>query len=127
MHRFFLIAAALAAGTGVILGAFGAHGLRPVLTEAELAIYRTGVEYQIWHALGIGMTGILAALYPAHRLLRWAGALMLCGILLFSGSLYLLSLTGQRWLGMITPLGGVAFVAAWLALTVFAMRLPRRD
>ncbi len=125
MHRFFLFFAALGAFIGVGLGAFGAHGLRQVLTEAQMATYRTGVEYQMWHSLGMGLIGMLAERFPGQRLLHWAGGLMLGGIALFSGSLYLLSLTGQRWLGMVTPFGGMAFIAAWLLLAIAALRLPR--
>lgn len=125
MHRILLTAAALAACAGVALGAFGAHGLKQVLTEAQMAIYRTGVEYQMWHALGLGLIGTLEERFPGGRLLRWAGGLMLGGIMVFSGSLYLLSLTGARGWGMITPLGGTAFIAAWLTFAIAAYRLPR--
>jgi uncharacterized membrane protein YgdD (TMEM256/DUF423 family) len=90
-----------------------------------MAIYRTGVEYQMWHSLGLGLIGMLAERFPGHRLPRLAGGLMLGGIVLFSGSLYLLSLTGARWLGMVTPFGGAAFLAAWLTLAVAALRLPK--
>jgi uncharacterized membrane protein YgdD (TMEM256/DUF423 family) len=126
MHRPFLFLAALSALFGVGLGAFGAHGLRHVLIEPQMAIYRTGVDYQMWHALGLGLIGVLTERFPHIRPLRWAGWLMLGGIVLFSGSLYLLSLTGARWLGMITPLGGMAFLAAWLLLAVAVLKLPPR-
>jgi uncharacterized membrane protein YgdD (TMEM256/DUF423 family) len=125
MSRRFLLLAALGALLAVALGAFGAHGLRHVLGERELANYQTGVHYQMWHALGLGLIGLLARQYPASRLLAAAGWSMAGGIVAFSGSLYLLSLTGQRWLGMITPLGGTAFLAGWLLLAVAAARLPR--
>jgi uncharacterized membrane protein YgdD (TMEM256/DUF423 family) len=125
MHRPFLFLAALSALFGVGLGAFGAHGLRDVLTEPQLATYRTGVDYQMWHALGLGLIGVLTERFPRLRPLRWAGWLMFGGVVLFSGSLYLLSLTGARWLGMITPFGGTAFIAAWLLLAVTALKLPR--
>ncbi|BBL76209.1 DUF423 domain-containing protein [Methylomagnum ishizawai] len=122
MHRSFLFYAAAAAGLGVALGAFGAHGLKSTLTEAQMATYRTAVDYQMWHALGLGLVGLWAERHPGLKLLRWAGGLMLAGILLFSGSLYLLSLGGGRWLGLITPFGGTAFLAAWLALAIAALR-----
>jgi uncharacterized membrane protein YgdD (TMEM256/DUF423 family) len=125
MHRHFLFIAAVAAFLAVGLGAFGAHGLRSLLTEAQMAIYRTGVEYHMWHALGLGLIGVLAERFPGQRLLAWAGWMMLGGILLFSGSLYLLCLTGATWLGMITPFGGTAFLAAWLLLAGAALRLGR--
>jgi uncharacterized membrane protein YgdD (TMEM256/DUF423 family) len=124
MHRPFLLFAALSACLGVALGAFGAHGLRQTLTEAQMATYRTAVDYQMWHALGLGLIGALDDRYPGQPLLRRAGWLMLAGILLFSGSLYLLSLSGARWLGMVTPLGGTAFLAAWSMLAFFAFKLP---
>lgn len=124
MHRHFLFAAALCAGLGVGLGAFGAHGLRGILDEAHLATYRTGVDYQMWHALGLGLIGVLAERFPGCKPLRWAGGLMLGGIAVFSGSLYLLSLTGSRWLGMVTPFGGMALLAAWAVLAWAALRLP---
>ncbi len=125
MHRPFLLFAALGACCGVALGAFGAHGLRHALTEAQMATYRTAVDYQMWHSLGLGLIGALDGRCPGQLLLRWAGWLMLVGILLFSGSLYLLSLSGIRWLGMVTPFGGVAFLAAWSMLAFFAFKLPR--
>ena len=120
MNKTFLILAALAALFAVAFGAFGAHGLKGRLTEADLAIYRTAVDYHMWHALGLGLIGLLRERYPETALLRWAGGLMFAGILLFSGSLYALSLSGWRWLGMITPFGGLAFMAGW-GLTALAL------
>lgn len=122
----FLFLAASAALLAVGMGAFGAHALRSHLDEAALAIYRTGVEYQMWHALGLGLIGILLERHPGNRQLLWAGWLMLGGIVLFSGSLYLLSLTKLRWVGIITPFGGVAFIAGWLLLAVAARRQVTR-
>jgi uncharacterized membrane protein YgdD (TMEM256/DUF423 family) len=121
-HRSFLFLAALCALLAVAAGAFGAHGLRGVLDEYRMGIYRTGVEYQMWHALGLGLVAVLAGQWPAARLLPVAGWLMFVGIVLFSGSLYLLAFTGARWLGMITPFGGTAFLGAWLLLAVTALR-----
>lgn len=126
IDRLFLLLAALFAATGVALGAFGAHALAGTLTEAQLGVYRTAVSYHLWHALGIGMTGLAVRLYGDSRPLKIAGWLMSAGILLFSGSLYLLTLTGYRWLGAITPLGGTAFIAAWLALGWFAIQPESR-
>lgn len=121
MHsRTLLISAALAGLLAVALGAFGAHGLKGHLGEADLTLYRTAVDYHMWHALGLGWIGLLAERRPGSRLLTWAGGLMLGGIAVFSGSLYLLSVSGLRWLGMVTPLGGLAFMAAWL-LTALAL------
>ena len=114
------IAAALAALSAVALGAFGAHGLKDQLNDADMAIYRTAVDYHMWHALGLGLIGLLAERYPGSRCLAWAGGLMLAGIVIFSGSLYLLSISGLRWLGLITPIGGLSFMAAW-ALTAWGV------
>ena len=122
MHRWFLVMSSLAAFFAVGLGAFGAHGLRGRLDEHMMAVYQTGVQYHFWHALGLGSVAILVKFYPHSALLRWAGWLMFAGILIFSGSLYLLSISGIGWLGMITPLGGMAFLMSWLMLAVFAFR-----
>lgn len=126
MSRTFLILAALAALLAVAFGAFGAHGLKGRLDEPAMAVYRTAVDYHMWHALGLGLTGLLLDRHPASSLLRWAGWLMVGGILLFSGSLYALSLSSLRWLGMITPLGGLSFMAAWGLVALALWRLDRR-
>lgn len=126
MSRTFLILAALAAFLAVAFGAFGAHGLKGQLDETAMAVYRTAVDYHMWHALGLGLVGLLLDRYPAASLLRWAGWLMSGGILLFSGSLYALSLLGLRWLGMITPLGGLSFMAAWGLVALALWRLDRQ-
>jgi uncharacterized membrane protein YgdD (TMEM256/DUF423 family) len=118
--RTFLLLGAVACLLAVALGAFGAHALRGKLTADMLAMYQTAVQYHFWHALGLVAIGLVAFHLPASVPLRWAGWLMLAGILLFSGSLYLLATTGLRWLGAVTPLGGVAFIAGW-ALLAFAV------
>ncbi len=123
MYRRFLMIAALSAFTAVGFGAFGAHGLKARLDEHMLAVYQTGVQYHFWHALGLGLIATLARFHPASTLLRWAGILMFGGILVFSGSLYALAMSGVAWLGAITPFGGTAFLAAWLLVAVFAFRL----
>jgi uncharacterized membrane protein YgdD (TMEM256/DUF423 family) len=123
--RFFLIAGALSAALAVVLGAFGAHGLRGRLPADLLAIYQTGCQYHVYHALGMLAVGLLGLHLPARTALRASGWLMLAGTVLFSGSLYLLAITGQRWLGAITPLGGVAFIGAWLLLAWAARDLLR--
>ncbi|MDD5036203.1 MAG: DUF423 domain-containing protein [Methylococcaceae bacterium] len=122
MHKRFLIFSTWAAGLAVVLGAFGAHGLRGSLDEHMMEVYKTGVHYHFLHALGLGLVAVLAKQYPHSALLSGAGWSMLAGIVVFSGSLYALSLSGLKWLGMITPLGGLAFIAAWLLLAVFAYR-----
>ncbi|MCW5622836.1 MAG: DUF423 domain-containing protein [Burkholderiales bacterium] len=120
--KCFLVLGALAAMFAVVFGAFGAHGLRGRLTPDLLAIYHTAVQYHFWHALGLLAVGLALPHLPGSLLLRWAGWLMLAGIVVFSGSLYLLAVSGLRWLGAITPFGGVAFIAAW---ALFAWGLLR--
>ena len=88
-----------------------------------LAVYQTGVQYHFYHALGLLIIGIAASHLPASASLKWSARLMLAGIVLFSGSLYLLAVTDIRWLGMITPLGGMAFIIAWLLLAKAALNL----
>jgi len=111
--KTFLVAGAAAALLAVALGAFGAHALKERLPPEMLAVWRTGIEYHVFHALGLLAVGVAAIHLPDSALLRWSGWLMLAGIVLFSGSLYALALTGERWLGAITPAGGLAFIAAW--------------
>ncbi len=125
MARLFLIAGALSATLAVMLGAFGAHALRGRLPADLLAIYQTASQYHVYHALGLLAVGLLSLHLPTSGALRWSGWLMLLGTALFSGSLYLLAITGQRWLGAITPLGGSAWIAAWL-LFVWAARAVTR-
>jgi uncharacterized membrane protein YgdD (TMEM256/DUF423 family) len=106
------------------MGAFGAHALRAALTPDMMVVYHTAVNYHMWHALGLGLVAVSSLNDPQSLLLRWAGWLMCVGIVLFSGSLYALSISGIKWLGAITPLGGSAFLIAWLLLAIFAFRLP---
>ena len=106
----------------VALGAFGAHALKKTLAPELMAVYETAVNYHFYHALGLLAVGLLALHLPESGTLRSAGFLMVVGLLLFSGSLYALSLSGLRWLGAITPAGGVAFLAAWLLLAVAVVR-----
>ena len=120
MSRPFVLLAALSGFTGVALGAFAAHGLRGRLSPEYLAVFQTGVLYQLIHAVALLGVGVLA-LHWRSRLLGAAGSLFALGILLFSGSLYLLTLSGLR-VGMVTPLGGVCFLAGWLCLALAAWR-----
>lgn len=122
MKSVFLLLGALSALLGVGMGAFGAHGLKTLLSPQMLAVYKTAVDYQMWHALGLGLIAVLQLHHPEEKLLRLAGWLMFSGILLFSGSLYLLAILNTRWLGMITPFGGLAFLFAWLLIVLFAAR-----
>ncbi|MFS2197475.1 DUF423 domain-containing protein [Pseudomonas sp. Pseusp3] len=122
MLRGFLMLAAFFGFTGVGLGAFAAHGLKSRLTPEYLTIFHTGVTYQLVHTLALLGVALLATQVPG-RLLTWAGASFAIGILLFSGSLYVLTLTGVSKLGIVTPFGGLAFLAGWLCLGLAAWRL----
>jgi len=121
MERTFFGLGAFLALVGVALGAFGAHGLRGTLSPADLATFDTGVRYQMYHALGL-----LAAAGAATRwtspAISAAGWLFVVGVVLFSGSLYVLVLTGQRGWGAVTPLGGLCFLVGWAALAWAALR-----
>jgi uncharacterized membrane protein YgdD (TMEM256/DUF423 family) len=116
MAKHYLMAAALSGFIAVALGAFGAHGLKQRLSADLLAVYQTGVQYHFYHTFALLAVGLLMLHMPANASLRWSGILFIAGIVIFSGSLYVLGLTGVKWLGAITPLGGVAFLVAWLLL-----------
>ena len=120
--KLFVALGALLAATAVAAGAFGAHALKAKLAPDLLAVYRTAVEYHFYHALGLVLVGGVAARLPESSLVAASGWTMLGGIALFSESLYALSTTGTRWLGAITPLGGVAFIVAWLLLAAATLR-----
>ena len=122
MLRSFLMPAAFFGFTGVALGAFAAHGLKNRLSAEYLAIFHTGVTYQLVHALALFGVALLAAHIPG-RLVSWVGISFAVGILLFSGSLYALTLTGISKLGIITPFGGLAFLLGWFFLGLTAWRL----
>ena len=118
MRRLFFFFGGLFGSLGVILGAFGAHTLKARLTPELLAVFETGVRYQVYHALALLFVALVAEKRPADRLLTAGGWLLVVGTLLFSGSLYVLALGGVRWLGAITPVGGTAFIIGWFCLTV---------
>ena len=101
--------------SGVMIGAFGAHGLKALLTADQLAIYHTGVDYQFVHALALLLLGALAQ-HQTPKAWQLAATLFIAGVFIFSGSLYLLVLTDTSWLGVITPIGGMSFIAGWAAL-----------
>ena len=122
MHPVFLLLSAVSALLAVTMGAFGAHALKAVLSIEMLAVYKTAVTYQMWHALGLGIIALLRQQNPDERIIIYAGWLMFAGIILFSGSLYILSLSGVKWLGMIAPLGGLCFLSAWLLVSLFAYK-----
>ncbi|KDD13345.1 DUF423 domain-containing protein [Bordetella bronchiseptica] len=121
--RQLIVLAALNIMVAVGAGAFGAHGLRRVVDPTLLAIWHTGVLYHLIHALGLFVVALLGARFGSP-LLSTAGLVMFIGILLFCGSLYVLVLTGTRWLGAVTPLGGVAFLVAWAMVAWAAWRAP---
>lgn len=122
MARVFLLLAALSGLTGVALGAFAAHGLRARLPEGMLAVFQTGVQYQLWHTAALIGVGLLLLRQPESVLFKASGGLFVLGTLLFSGSLYLMTLAGLR-LGVVTPMGGVCFMLGWLCFGVGALRV----
>lgn len=115
--KLFIILGAVNAFIAVALGAFGAHGLEGKISDKYLATWQTGVQYQMFHAGGLIALGILAGKIPAS-MINWSGWLMFAGIILFSGSLYILSVTGIKILGAVTPLGGVAFLVSWALMAI---------
>lgn len=121
MTSGWFAAGAVLAGAGVALGAFGAHGLKSKVTADLLAVFETGVRYQIYHALALMAVSWATTRWPGSWV-NASGWLFLVGILLFSGSLYVMTFTGQRWLGAVTPLGGLCFILGWVALALGALR-----
>jgi uncharacterized membrane protein YgdD (TMEM256/DUF423 family) len=127
MHKTFLILGSLFAGLGVVLGAFGAHGLKKIAGPETVATFQTGVQYQMYHAFALLLVGILYERFSGS-LLTWAGGLFVGGIVLFSGSLYLLAAlkasdkVGLGGVGIITPIGGLLFVAAWVLVVVALLK-----
>lgn len=121
MERTFLALGALSAGLAVVAGAFGAHGLRGRLSPDMMAVFETAARYHMYHALGLLAVAVVAGRLMARGAVL-AGWLFVAGTLLFSGSLYLLALGGPRWLGAVTPLGGLCFIVGWLALAWSALR-----
>jgi uncharacterized membrane protein YgdD (TMEM256/DUF423 family) len=117
MSNLFIGLGALSAFISVAAGAFGAHALKQVLDTDMLAVYHTAVDYQFFHSIGLIAVGTLHKTSPRH-IHSAAAWTMLAGIIIFSGSLYVLSITGIKWLGMITPIGGISFLAAWLILAL---------
>ncbi len=120
MHKTFLRTAAITGAMAVALGAFGAHGLRKILDAELLPVFETGVRYQFYHVFALLAAAILYKEYPGKRM-QWAGNFFIGGMILFSGSLYLLcyvkhSQLSLNWVGAITPFGGAAFIAGWLLL-----------
>jgi len=121
MGAGWFVTGAIAAGLAVVLGAFGAHGLRSRVEPELLVIFETGVRYHMYHALALLAVGFAASRWSSP-LVGLSGWLFVAGMLIFSGSLYLMTFTGARWLGAITPIGGLAFILGWVALAVGVLR-----
>ncbi len=121
-ERGFFLLGALSAGLGVGLGAFAAHGLRGRLSADMLNVFETGVRYQMYHALALCAVAWASARWPGSGASA-AGWCFVAGTIVFSGSLYALSVSGQRWLGAVTPFGGLAFIAGWLLLVIHVWRV----
>jgi len=117
MDRLFFLIGAVSAFVGVAAGAFGAHGLKDRLSADMLAVFEVGARYQMYHAFALIAAAWAVSRWPG-ALATTSGWLFVAGTIVFSGSLYLLSLTGQRWLGAVTPIGGLAFLAGWLCLAM---------
>jgi uncharacterized membrane protein YgdD (TMEM256/DUF423 family) len=123
MHKRFLQIAAILTAITIAMGAFGAHKLKTMVSETAVNTFETGVRYQFYHAFGLFIVGILYKEY-SNKYLRWAGWLFIAGILLFSGSLYILTYkaaavsNGFNWAGPVTPFGGLLFIAGWLSLAI---------
>ena len=125
MSKLYLLLAAVLGGSGVILGAFGAHGLRDKVADNLLEAYKTGVHYQLVHALALIGVAVLIQQWGERTALAVCGALFFVGVLFFSGSLYGLTFGGPRWLGPVTPLGGLLMIGGWVALFVAALNLSK--
>jgi uncharacterized membrane protein YgdD (TMEM256/DUF423 family) len=119
MNKYIKVGA-LTAMLSVVLGAFGAHLLKDRISVDALEVYNTGVQYHMFHAIGILLIALLIERLPSQKLAIWAARLHIIGIVLFSGSLYALALSGVKALGAITPLGGIAFIAGWICMALAA-------
>ena len=128
MAKLFIQLAALNGALAVMIGAFGAHALRARLSPELLSVYETGVQYHFWHTLALLAVGLLAYQLPDSRTLMASGIAFIVGIILFSGSLYLLASTEIRYImfmpvGLITPIGGMSFIIAWLLLLLSSFKI----
>lgn len=122
MSKYFIFLGSINAFLAVALGAFGAHSLKSRLSAEMLEIFQTGVQYHIFHALGLILVGIISHWLSHSPLVNWSGGLLLAGIVIFSGSLYVLSVSGIRAFGAVTPIGGVAFLLGWILLAVASFK-----
>lgn len=117
MSKTIIMTASVFLALAVAIGAFGAHGLKSHISTEMLGIYKTGVEYHFYHALGLLLLGVLAVYMP-NVYLKWSAIFLVSGIILFSGSLYLLAVSGIKWLGAITPFGGLSFITGWILMFI---------
>jgi uncharacterized membrane protein YgdD (TMEM256/DUF423 family) len=124
MKRYFLLLGSLFAFFGVAFGAFGAHGLKQYLPPESIAVFETAARYQMYHAFAIIIVALLA---EAHPRMVMAGRFFGLGIILFSGSLYVLALTGSRMIGFITPIGGFCFLAGWWLFFYAAFKIQQEN
>ena len=122
MDKTFFLIASILGGLAVALGAFGAHALTGRVEARLLEVFETGVRYHFYHVLALVAVVVAIGRWPESNLPTIAGWLFIAGILIFSGSLYVMTFTGLRWLGAITPIGGVAFIAGWICLALVALR-----
>jgi uncharacterized membrane protein YgdD (TMEM256/DUF423 family) len=123
MAKVFITLASLSGMLAVAFGAFGAHALKNRLDDYAMGVFQTAVQYHFYHSLALLAVGIIALNYPQAALLRSSGWLFTLGIVVFSGSLYMLSFSGLRWLGAVTPIGGLAFIAGWGCLAAASWKL----
>jgi uncharacterized membrane protein YgdD (TMEM256/DUF423 family) len=121
--RIFLAIASMLGGISVVFGAFASHALKDRLSANSLSIWETGTKYQMYHALALMLVALLIARYPNSNLLIVAGYAFIAGVFIFSGSLYALTLTGIKWLGAVTPIGGMALIIGWLCLALATWRI----
>ncbi|MEM6486141.1 MAG: DUF423 domain-containing protein [Pseudomonadota bacterium] len=123
MAKLTLFIGATAGLLGVCLGAFGAHALRSRLDDYAMGVFETAVQYQFYHALALLAVGVLLVNQPSSLLLKSSAWLFTAGVLVFSGSLYVLSFTGIKWLGAVTPIGGIGFIGGWICLLLAALKV----
>ncbi len=123
MAKLFITIGSLSGMLAVIFGAFGAHALKSRLDDYAMGVFETAVQYHFYHSLALLAVGVVALTQPQTIMLKSSGWLFLIGILVFSGSLYILSISGLRWLGAITPLGGLAFIGGWACLAATGWKL----
>ena len=132
MHKGFIRAAAIAGLLSVAFGAFAAHALKELFSEYAVNIFETGVRYQFYHVFALLAVGILYKEFP-NKFIRWAGIFFIIGIILFSGSLYALTyvkgavMPGYKWLGPITPIGGLSFIFGWMFLFIGMLKTNRNN